>query len=213
MLARRRMLTSTAALAGFTLAGSAVSPWAWAALRPTSPQVLGPFYPVTLPADRDTDLTLVAGRDGRAQGQIIDLTGRVVDDQGAPVAGVRVEIWQANSKGRYAHPRDTSTVPLDPDFQGYGVVATDAEGRYGFRTIKPAAYPTGVGDWVRPPHIHFAVTGPSQRLVTQMYFPGEPLNETDRLFSGAADPQGLIAAVTPAGDTLNAQWDIVLGRS
>lgn len=212
MLERRRLLGSTVALAGMALAWSVASPHVWAALRSTSAQGLGPFYPVTLPADRDTDLTLVAGRGGHAKGQIVDLAGRVLDGDGAPVAGARVEIWQANSVGRYAHPRERSDAPLDPDFQGYGVVATDSEGRYGFRTIKPAAYATGAGNWVRPPHIHFAVTGPRERLVTQMYFPDEPLNDGDRLLNGADDPKGLIAAVVPSGDTLKAQWDIVLGH-
>lgn len=209
---RRDILRSTAALAGMTLAGSVASPLAWAALWPTSTQVLGPFYPVTLPADRDTDLTLIAGRDGRAEGQVIDLAGQVLDAKGAPVSGARVEIWQANSHGRYAHPRDRSDAVLDPDFQGYGVVTTDAEGHYGFRTIKPAAYPTGAGSWVRPPHIHFVVTGRNERLITQMYFPGEPLNDADRLLNGADNRDSLIAAVAPAGDVLGARWDIVLAR-
>lgn len=210
MIDRRRVLKSAAALAGLALAGSFFSPLVWAALRRTSAQALGPFYPVTLPADQDTDLTRIAGRAGRALGQIIDVTGQVLNAEGAPVPGARVEIWQANSEGRYAHPGDRSKLPLDPEFQGYGVVTTDADGRYGFRTIKPAAYPTGEGDWVRPPHIHFAVTGRTERLITQMYFPGEPLNDVDRLLAGADDPQGLIAAVTPTGDVLGARWDIVL---
>ncbi len=209
MVERRRILTGTAALAGVALVGPSL---AWAALRPTSTQVLGPFYPVTLPADRDTDLTLVAGRDGRADGQVVDLAGQILNADGVPVSGARVEIWQANSHGRYAHPRDRSDSALDPDFQGYGVVATDSEGRYGFRTIKPAAYPTGAGGWVRPPHIHFAVTGRNDRLITQMYFPNEPLNDVDRLLNGADNRDGLIAAVTPTGDVLGATWDIVLAR-
>ena len=209
MIERRRILTGTAALASVTLVGS---PFAWAALRPTSTQALGPFYPVTLPADRDMDLTLIAGRDGRADGQVVDLTGQVLTAEGAPIAGARVEIWQANTHGRYIHPRDRSDVPLDPKFQGYGVVTTDANGRYGFRTIKPAAYPTGAGGWVRPPHIHFAVTGRSDRLITQMYFPGEPLNDVDRLLNGADNRDSLIAAVTPTGNVLGAKWDVILAR-
>jgi protocatechuate 3,4-dioxygenase beta subunit len=211
MIARRQILRGTAALAGVGLAGSILPATAWAAMRPTSAQSLGPFYPVTLPTDRDTDLTIIAGHGGQADGQIIDLAGRVLDGDGAPIAGARVEIWQANRHGRYVHPRDRSTAPLDPAFQGYGVATTDMDGRYVFRTIKPGAYPTG-GNSMRPPHIHFAVTGPSQRLITQMYFPGEPLNDTDRLLGRAANPESLMAAVTLAGGALSARWDIVLAR-
>ena len=209
---RRHILKRTAALAGMTLAGSFAPPLAWAALPPTSSQILGPFYPVKLPLDRDMDLTRIDGHEGRAEGQIVDLSGQVLDAGGAPVAGARVEIWQANSHGRYAHPRDPSRVPIDPNFQGYGVVTTDSKGRYGFRTIKPAAYPTGAGDWVRPPHIHFAVMGRNDLLITQMYFPGEPLNDVDRLLNGASNRDSLIATATPSGGILGARWDIVLDR-
>jgi protocatechuate 3,4-dioxygenase beta subunit len=197
-------------MAGLGAVGTVLSPLAWAALRPTSSQVEGPFYPATLPTDRDTDLTVITGRDGQAEGQIVDVAGQVLDSEGAPIAGAQVEIWQANRHGRSAHPRDPSTAPADPGFQGYGVAMTDADGRYAFRTIKPGAYPTGAGTWVRPPHIHFAVAGPGQRLVTQMYFPGEPLNKVDRLLNSAASPESLIAAVTPIGGALAARWDIVL---
>ncbi|MHA1600546.1 MAG: dioxygenase family protein [Alphaproteobacteria bacterium] len=212
MFERRHILKRTAALAGITLAGSIASPLAWAALPPTSQQTSGPFYPSVLPSDRDMDLTSIAGRDGRAKGQIIELAGQVLDAKGTPVSGARVEIWQANSHGRYAHPRDPADAPLDPNFLGYGAVETDAEGRYGFRTIKPGSYPTGAGGWVRPPHIHFAVAGRRERLITQMYFPGEPLNDVDRLLNGAGNRDSLIAAITPSGDVLGVQWDIVLAR-
>ncbi len=207
---RRQVLRSMGAVAGLGFVGGALSPLAWAALKSTSAQPEGPFFPVTLPPDRDTDLTLVAGRSDTALGQIVELDGRVLDGDGAPLGGVKIEIWQANARGRYAHPRDPSSEPLDPAFQGYGVATTDEAGRYAFRTIKPGAYPTGAGDWTRPPHIHVALSRPGRRLITQMYFPGEPLNAADRLLNEAADPESLIAAVAPAGNGLAARWDIVL---
>lgn len=185
-------------------------------LARTEDQVLGPFYPVAKPLDRDADLTWIRGRSGRAQGQVIHLGGRVVDIHGKPLSGIKVEIWQANIHGRYAHINDANLAPLDPNFQGYGVVVTDQQGRYRFKTIKPGAYPTGVGDWMRPPHVHFDVSGRHEALVTQMYFPGDPLNAKDQLLQSAAPGQPtLIANVSPARDSddpdaLMVAWDIVL---
>ncbi len=99
--------------------------------------------------------------------------GRVLNAGGEPVSGARIEIWQANAHGRYAHPADDNPAPLDPNFQGYAKLLTDADGRYRFKTIKPSAYPAGA--FMRPAHIHFDVTGKLDRLVTQMYFPDDPL--------------------------------------
>ena len=99
--------------------------------------------------------------------------GRFLNMKGEPIPGARVEIWQANTYGRYTHPGDTNPAPLDPNFEGYGVQITDAEGRYRFKTIKPGAYPAAQG-WTRPPHIHFKVETKTNWLVTQMYFYGEP---------------------------------------
>src|SRR3989304_223777 len=106
--------------------------------RVTTPeQAQGPFYPVTKPLDRDADLTVVNGKPGKAQGQVIQVMGRVFNAKGAPVRGAQVEIWQANTFGRYTHPQDSNPAPLDPNFQGYGAQATDASGQYQFRTVKP----------------------------------------------------------------------------
>ena len=180
----------------------------------TEDQVLGPFYPIEKPLDRDADLTRVRGRRGTAQGQVIQLGGRVVDLRGRPLSGIKVEIWQANARGRYAHATDANPAPLDPNFQGYGVQVTDKNGLYRFKTIKPGAYPTGIGDWMRPPHVHFDVTGRHEELVTQMYFPGDALNAKDQLLQSAAPGQPtLIAKVAPALDPsgeLLVSWDIVL---
>ena len=151
-----------------------------AEIIPTSEQVIGPFYPVTEPLDQDGDLTMVKERAGKAQGQIVYLSGRVLDLSGAPIPNAKVEIWQANAFGRYTHPGDSNPVPLDPNFEGHGVGITNADGTYRFKTVKPGAYPAAEG-LMRPPHIHFMVTAGPDRLVTQMYFSGEPLNETDRV--------------------------------
>jgi protocatechuate 3,4-dioxygenase beta subunit len=186
-------------------------------LIPTSEQAMGPFYPVVKPVDEDADLTVVRGKPGKAEGQILYLGGRILNLKGEPQKDARVEIWQANARGRYTHPLDTNKAPLDPHFEGYGVSMTDAEGRYSFKTIKPARYPAEKG-WTRPPHIHFQVTTPVIRFVTQMYFPGEALNEKDRLFATAENKKSLIAALSSAAKdaepgSQNARWDIILPRT
>jgi len=184
-------------------------------IRRTPTQVLGPFYPVVKPADQDADLTIIKGRTGRAAGQVIELAGRVVNRRGRPVAGARIEIWQANTYGRYAHPSDRNPAPLDPNFEGYALLITDSEGRYRFTTIEPGAYPDDSGA-MRAPHIHFDVLGRTNRLVTQMYFAGEPLNETDRFLATAGRnrerlivPFSQPSAPDRAG-RLVGSWDIVL---
>jgi protocatechuate 3,4-dioxygenase, beta subunit len=139
----------------------------------------------------------------RAIGQYIEVTGRVVDEDGAPLPGAMVEIWQANSAGKYVHEMDRHEAPVDPNFIGEGRFVTDAEGCYRFRSIKPGAYPVTESKWWwRPPHIHFSIFGPSwmNRFITQIFFPGEPLNETDLLLNAVQDPEArdrLIFEPTP----------------
>jgi len=217
-LSRRRFLELSTAFGGLVAMGG-LSPLSAEDNRIlTAEQVQGPFYPIHKPLDRDADLTQLRNRRGIAQGQIIHLMGRVVNLQGKPLAGIKLEIWQANVHGRYAHINDTNQAPLDPNFQGYGVQVTDAKGQFRFKTIKPSAYPTGVEDWSRPPHIHYYVTGRHEALTTQMYFPNEPLNAKDPLLQSAgADQSTLIAKVEPAGkdsepNSLLVTWDIVLTR-
>lgn len=211
ILSRRELLmVAGAAAAGLNPAAAIAQ-----TIRRTPSQVLGPFYPVQKPGDQDADLTIVAGRSGRAAGQIIEVTGRVINRRGEPVAGARIEIWQANSHGRYAHPSDRNTAPLDSNFEGYARLTTDGEGRYRFRSIKPGAYPEDSGT-MRAPHVHFDVMGRSNRLVTQMYFAGEPLNDTDRIIQTAgANRHRLIVPFEGQGspatqDPLVGSWDIVL---
>ncbi len=138
----------------------------------------------------DHDLT--CRHDGRPQGQRIVVSGRVTDDDGRPVRDSLIEIWQANASGRYRHDSDRHDSPLDPNFDGAGRCLTDSEGRYRFVTVKPGCYPwpNHPNAW-RPAHIHFSLFGRafSQRLVTQMYFPDDPLFPYDPIFGSIRDPK------------------------
>jgi protocatechuate 3,4-dioxygenase beta subunit len=155
-------------------------------------------------------------------GERIIVTGRVLDLGGRPIAGTLVEIWQANAAGRYAHLVDQHPAPLDPGFVGAGRCLTDEEGRYRFVTIKPGAYPwrNHHNAW-RPAHIHFSIFGTAftQRLVTQMYFPGDPLFAQDPIFQSVPEfaRERLIAGfdldTTVPEWALGYQWDIVLGAT
>ena len=117
--------------------------------------------------------------------------GRVLNVAGEPVRDAIVEVWQANSYGRYTHPSDTNPAPIDPNFDGSAVLKTDSEGRYRFKTIKPSAYPAGP-TLIRPAHIHFQVSGRHDRLVTQMYFEHDPYNEKDPFLNSAARKELLL---------------------
>ena len=166
----------------------------------------------------DNDLT--KQHEGEPLGERIVVAGRVLDDAGKPVRGALVEVWQANAAGRYRHEVDAHPAPLDPNFSGAGRCLTDADGGYRFTTVKPGAYPWGnhPNAW-RPAHIHFSVFGRmfTQRLVTQMYFPGDPLFEYDPIFNAVRDPKSrelLVArfdlARTEPDWALGYEWDIVL---
>jgi protocatechuate 3,4-dioxygenase beta subunit len=188
------------------------------ALADTPAQDEGPFYPVHKQADTDLDMTRVAGRKGRAQGEVVEVSGRVVDEAGTPIAGALVDIWQANAKGRYAHEADPNPAPLDPDFQGWARLVTDREGRYRVRTIIPGAYPVEEG-WQRPPHIHFKVARRGFReLTTQMYFDGHPLNAPDRILNDVPEAQRgqlVVAFTAKLGDADRARhgrFDLVMKR-
>jgi len=169
-LGRRDILKMSAALAGSSAVLSPRSARAEAALQRTPDQILGPFYPLKkLP--QTANLTRVPGRPGRAEGQVINVMGRVLNVLGQPVRDAKVEIWQANAHCRYTHPSDPNPAPLDPNFDGSAVLTT--EGRYHFKTIKPAAYPAGPNR-MRPAHINFQVTvGRQDKILTQMYFEGD----------------------------------------
>lgn len=169
-----------AVIGGLALAGLA-------ALRPlaaaTPHQTEGPFFPVGETMESDFDLTQLEGHAERAAGRVVEIHGVVRGADGAPLAGALVHVWQANHHGRYAHPDDANPAPLDPHFQGYARLRTDAEGAFRVRTIVPGAYPVGRG-WSRPPHVHFKVAHDGHReLTTQMYFAGDPLNAEDRILN------------------------------
>jgi len=191
-LGRRDILLMSAVLAG---SGVAVLPGLGAAeavLQRTPDQILGPFYPLSeLP--QTADLTKVSGRSGRAEGQVLNVMGRVLNLAGEPVRDAKVEVWQANAHGRYTHPSDPNPAPLDPNFEGAAILTTDSEGRYRFKTIKPAAYPAGPNR-MRPAHIHFQVSGRQDKIVTQMYFDGDPYNDADPFLSsvGRAERKELL---------------------
>ena len=206
-ISRRHLVLGGGALAGLAATARAQQ------LVPTSDQDLGPFYPIVRPRDEDADLTRVRGARGIAKGDPINVIGRVVDLRGRPVRGVRLDLWQANSVGRYDHPGDhANPAPLDPNFQGFARLLTDRDGQFKFRTIKPSAYDTPIG--MRTPHIHFDIHGRAERLVTQMYFPGEALNARDQLLSKATPRESVIAEAIDrlSGDPAAAafRWNVVL---
>ena len=166
---------------------------------PTAPLVLLPeaLADRTGPAFGDGDVTaadadLTTQQDGEPLGERIVVSGRVLGSDGRPVPGTLIEIWQANAAGRYRHANDQHPAPLDPNFTGAGRCLTDCEGRYRFVSVKPGAYPwrNHENAW-RPAHVHFSVFGRAfaDRLITQMYFPGDPLFYQDPIFNSVRDPE------------------------
>jgi protocatechuate 3,4-dioxygenase beta subunit len=190
-LSRREILRMSAVL-GIASAASTSLAIAQTAGQRTPEQILGPFYPLKA-LGQNADLTKVPGRPGRAAGLVLNVAGRVLNLKGEPVRNAKVEIWQANTHGRYTHPGDHNPAPLDPNFEGSALLTTDNDGRYRFKTIKPAAYPAGPNR-MRPAHIHFQVSGRQDRLVTQMYFEGDPYLEPDRFFQTALEQKDLLVA-------------------
>lgn len=187
-------------------------------LPQTVTETTGPvFSPLLFPPSAD----LTRNTTGQAAlGERIIVAGTITDEDGRPVPNTMVEVWQANATGRYDHPGDQHDAPLDPNFRGVGRVFTDAAGRYSFISIRPGAYPwpNHRNAW-RPTHIHFSYFGPAfaTRLVTQMYFPGDPLLPLDPIFNGVPDPAArdrLIAAfdltITQPDYALGYRFDVVL---
>jgi protocatechuate 3,4-dioxygenase, beta subunit len=191
-------------------------------LVPMPPDLLpatGPVFGTDDVDAQDADLTI--GQGGTPQGQRVNVSGRLLGVDGKPLAGQLVEIWQCNAAGRYAHDADQHPAPLDPHFLGAGRCLTDAEGGYRFITIRPGAYPWGnhVNAW-RPAHIHFSVFGRTftERLVTQMYFPGDPLLDFDPIFQAVRDPRARARLVSrfdwPTTEpelALGYRFDVVIG--
>jgi protocatechuate 3,4-dioxygenase beta subunit len=210
MLKRREVLLGAAAAA---LMPASAAP---AAERPrlaiTPGQTEGPFYPVSFPADMDSDLVRVQGRAAQAMGQVTHVAGRVLNRRGEPVKGAMLEIWQCDANGIYNHPRQPGLQRRDAAFQGYGRAEAAGDGRYSFRTIRPVAYPG------RTPHIHFKVHAPGAgRLTTQMYIAGERQNATDGLLNSIRDRsarESVIVRLEPADavepGALRGTFDVVL---
>jgi protocatechuate 3,4-dioxygenase beta subunit len=185
----------------------------------TLTEVTGPVFERKIVDVKAFDLT--KQHSGEPVGERIVVSGRVMDENGRPVRDTLVEIWQANAAGRYLHKRDQHDAPLDPNFSGCGHTMTDSEGRYRFVTVRPGEYPWGNhhNAW-RPAHIHFSLFGPAfaTRLVTQMYFPGDPLIPYDPIFNCTADEKArnrLISQFdwesTVPVQALGYRFDIVLG--
>ncbi len=175
--------------------------------RGTPQLTLGPMYPITRPVEEDADLTRLFGYPRAALGQVIEITGRIMNEAGNAVPHGQIDMWQTNAAGHYNHPADTSGQPHDPGFQYAAILRADEQGRYWLRTVFPAPYGS------RQRHVHFDVRGRNRRLMTQMFFPGEP-NDRDALFEGLRDP-ALQQAVTArrSGERDGAwlfDWDIKL---
>jgi protocatechuate 3,4-dioxygenase beta subunit len=196
-----------------TLAGVATSLFASRlyALSTTPSEIRGPFYPVLRQKDKDFDLTKIDGRNGIAKGKIIYLQGRILDSNGQPIENAAIDIWQANAAGRYSHPHDSNPAPLDDNFQGWAILHSRHEGTFNFKTVMPGAYPSG-GSWLRPPHIHFKVTSEGHReLITQMYFPGNKLNDSDLLLRRKSrKARSLMTATKIKDDPETYEYNVVL---
>jgi len=183
-------------------------------------EVTGPVFGLNELGPLDHDLILNYAKSGEPIGERTIVHGRVLDENGRGVPNTLVEVWQANAGGRYRHKNDTYLAPVDPNFGGCGRMITDQDGHYAFRTVKPGAYPfrNYVNSW-RPAHIHFSLSGSgfAQRLITQMYFEGDPLIAKDSILATIPDPaarQRLVAlldlnAAVPL-DSLAYRFDIVL---
>lgn len=186
----------------------------------TTTELTGPRFLAKPEAERN----LAEGRNGMAIGQLMRLVVRVLDEDARPQRGAFVEIWQANAAGKYQHPQDERDAPLDDNFRSWGRGLTDENGEIDFLTIKPGAYPVpSSGGWWRPPHIHISAYGDSflSRIVSQFYFPGEPLNDIDGILQGIPDAKArdrLVCTPDPKVGldelALGYRFDLVLrGRS
>ena len=183
-------------------------------LSQTPPETAGPFYPVLPQKDKDFDLTRIERQSSMARGKIIWIETKVLDITGKPIENASVELWQANAAGKYRHPHDPNPAPLDPNFQGWAIVATGKKGQIRFKTIMPGEYPASK-TWTRPPHIHFKISKRSYiELITQMYFPEQKLNETDLLLKRKnEEEQKLMIASRGKEDPETYSYRIVMQRA
>lgn len=199
--------TPSIAAAAFAILAATTASAQTRPVQPTPPDMRGPYYPDRLPIDRDANLTQIAGEARAAQGQALELSGRVLDVRGQPLAGVRVEIWQTDTNGRYIHTGDRGRGDRDPGFQGFGATVTGADGRYAFRTVVPKAYGS------RPPHIHVRLLRDDREaLVTQIYFPQATSEPGVSAAWARQRDLGQTLRLTPAADAreTGAAFDFVL---
>lgn len=186
----------------------------------TATETSGPAFDTADLAGLGLDLS----NDYKALGSLMVVAGQVLDEDGRPVPNALMEVWQANASGKYPHVADSRPAPQDPNFTGAGRMLTDADGRYRFVTIKPGAYPVpNTGNWWRPPHIHFSLYGDSfsSRLITQMFFPGDPLNAADGILQAVPDAAARTRLIAQPDESLGIpehalgfRFDIVLrGRN
>ncbi len=215
MLSKRRFLAGvTAGTAAFSVPGVFA-----ATLTETARTGDGPFYPDRMPLDTDNDLLIVNDGITPAVGEITHLTGRLLDDGGAPLRNAVIEIWQADVNGSYIHTGGRNDGRIDGNFQGYGRFLTDSDGRYYFRTIKPVSYT--LGGQFRAPHIHVAVSKAGRRIMaTQAMIKGHPDNVGDLVTERIRDPAALETLMVsyeplPGSELgeLTARFDIVIGRT
>ncbi|MDK1288674.1 protocatechuate 3,4-dioxygenase [Pseudoalteromonas umbrosa] len=199
---RNLTLGSLAGLVGIHVQARAITP----------KEMEGPYYPITPQKDKDADLTQVAGKKGKAKGTIIDIFGQVFDDQGNTIEDVTIDLWQANSFGKYHHPHDNSDAPIDAHFQAWAIIQTKAKGHFRFKTVFPGAYPLNAAQQ-RTPHIHLKISKRGYHsLLTQMYFPDHPLNQKDGLFRRKTPEEQALMTAKTTEITNQYRYDIVLAK-
>ena len=181
--------------------------------RPTPKEAEGPFYPLYAQKDKDFDLTRIEDSQNIALGRAIFIQGKVLDTENNPLEDSTIDLWQANAAGRYRHPHDTNRAPLDPNFQGWAILQSGKQGTFRFKTVFPGAYPASAG-WTRPPHIHFKISKTGYLdLITQMYFPGHPLNESDRLLQRKSEQEQQMMISSKISDSPETyEYNIVLQK-
>jgi len=208
-MTRRSLVQGSLGLAALSATGSLLA-------TGTPVQTEGPFFPIHQQLDTDADMTLIEGHTEHERGEVVEISGRVLNEEGNAIADALVDVWQANVHGRYSHEADANPAPLDENFQGWARLRTDAEGRYRVKTIKPGAYPVTDG-WSRPPHIHFKVARRGfHELTSQMYFAGDPLNDVDRLLQSVPETERgmLVVDFQPSSgqDARHGEFDLVMRR-
>ncbi|ESP92649.1 MULTISPECIES: protocatechuate 3,4-dioxygenase [Pseudoalteromonas] len=178
----------------------------------TPSEMEGPYYPITPQKDQDADLTQVVGKKGKAKGIVIEIYGQVFDNQGNPLEDATIDLWQANSFGKYHHPHDNSDAPIDEHFQAWAIIQTKAGGHFRFKTVFPGAYPLNASQQ-RTPHIHLKISKRGYHsLLTQMYFPDHPLNDKDGLFRSKTRQEQALMTAKATSKANQYRYDIVLAK-